>query len=110
MANKKCVLPEGSYRKQLKGYEEVVVPPLKPRPFDSHERLVPITELPAWAHPAFAVQSTVLVLVTYMAGFLRLEPHPKPLVQDRYVFGRELASMRPHGCRKDKCRPFDHAL
>ena len=29
MANKKCQLPEGSYRKQRKGYEEVHVPALK---------------------------------------------------------------------------------
>ena len=29
MANKRCQLPEGSYRKQRKGYEEVHVPALK---------------------------------------------------------------------------------
>ena len=37
MANKRCQLPEGSYRKQRKGYEEVHVPALKPKPFDADE-------------------------------------------------------------------------
>ena len=36
MANKRCQLPEGSYRKQRKGYEEVHVPALKP-PFDAEQ-------------------------------------------------------------------------
>ncbi len=37
MANKRCQLPEGSFRKQRKGYEEVHVPALKPKPFDPDE-------------------------------------------------------------------------
>jgi len=37
MANKKCQLPDGSFRKQRKGYEEVHVPALKPQPYDSDE-------------------------------------------------------------------------
>lgn len=72
MSNKKCTLPEGksfysvtfdddgnlfgcsgSFRKQRKGYEEVHVPALKPKPFDSEEILVPIEKLPAYAQPAF---------------------------------------------------------
>ena len=36
MANKRCQLPDGSYRKQRKGYEEVHVPALK-KPFDENE-------------------------------------------------------------------------
>ncbi|PZC71642.1 hypothetical protein B5X24_HaOG212853 [Helicoverpa armigera] len=42
MANKRCQLPPGSFRKQRKGYEEVHVPALKPKPFDEGETLVPI--------------------------------------------------------------------
>ena len=53
MANKKCNLPEGSFRKQRKGYEEVHVPPLKPKPFGADEILLPIEKLPAYAQPAF---------------------------------------------------------
>ncbi|KAK0183321.1 hypothetical protein PV327_001372 [Microctonus hyperodae] len=34
MANKRCQLPDGSFRKQRKGYEEVHVPALKPKPFE----------------------------------------------------------------------------
>ena len=52
MANKRCQLPEGSYRKQRKGYEEVHVPALK-KPFDSDETLVAIEKLPKYAQPAF---------------------------------------------------------
>ena len=37
MANKKCQLPDGSFRKQRKGYEEVHVPALKPKSFDEGE-------------------------------------------------------------------------
>jgi pre-mRNA-splicing helicase BRR2 len=37
MANKKCDLPEGSQRIQCSGYDEIYVPPLKPKPFDRNE-------------------------------------------------------------------------
>ncbi|KAL5015950.1 hypothetical protein ScPMuIL_005539 [Solemya velum] len=53
MANKRCQLPDGSYRKQRKGYEEVHVPALKPKSFDQDESLVPIDRLPAFAQFAF---------------------------------------------------------
>jgi hypothetical protein len=41
------------FRKQKKGYEEVHVPALKPKPFAADEDLVPIEKLPAYAQPAF---------------------------------------------------------
>ncbi|XP_070541263.1 U5 small nuclear ribonucleoprotein 200 kDa helicase-like [Ptychodera flava] len=53
MANKRCQLPDGSYRKQRKGYEEVHVPALKPKPFDANESLISIERLPKYAQPAF---------------------------------------------------------
>ena len=53
MANKRCELPEGSYRAPKKGYEEVHVPALKPRPLEKGEELVKISDLPEWAQPAF---------------------------------------------------------
>ncbi|KAH9520256.1 hypothetical protein Btru_060375 [Bulinus truncatus] len=53
MANKRCQLPDGSYRKQRKGYEEVHVPALKPKPFDNEETLVSIDRLPKFAQAAF---------------------------------------------------------
>lgn len=37
MANKRCQLPDGSFRKQRKGYEEVHVPALKAKPFGENE-------------------------------------------------------------------------
>ncbi|GLU00132.1 hypothetical protein SLE2022_175240 [Rubroshorea leprosula] len=53
MANKKCDLPLGSYRHTSKGYEEVHVPALKPKPLESDERFVKISDMPDWAQPAF---------------------------------------------------------
>ena len=40
-------------RTTKKGYEEVHVPALKPKPFADNEKLVAIQELPEWAQPAF---------------------------------------------------------
>lgn len=53
MANKKCELPLGSYRNHSKGYEEVHVPALKPKPLAPGEELVKISSMPNWAQPAF---------------------------------------------------------
>lgn len=53
MANKRCQLPDGSFRKQRKGYEEVHVPALKPKPFDDKEELQPIEKLPKYVQPVF---------------------------------------------------------
>lgn len=53
MANKKCELPLGSYRNHSKGYEEVHVPALKPKPLAADETLVKISAMPSWAQPAF---------------------------------------------------------
>ncbi|OAD55878.1 hypothetical protein WN48_04172 [Eufriesea mexicana] len=53
MANKRCQLPDGSFRKQRKGYEEVHVPALKPKPFADNEKLYPIDQLPKYVQPAF---------------------------------------------------------
>ncbi|PKA59387.1 DEAD-box ATP-dependent RNA helicase ISE2, chloroplastic [Apostasia shenzhenica] len=53
MANKKCELPPGSYRTPHKGYEEVHVPALKPKPLGAGETLIKISEMPDYARPAF---------------------------------------------------------
>uniref|UniRef100_A0A7I4Y827 U5 small nuclear ribonucleoprotein 200 kDa helicase n=1 Tax=Haemonchus contortus TaxID=6289 RepID=A0A7I4Y827_HAECO len=53
MSNKRCELPDGSYRKQKKSYEEIHVPALKPKPFAEGEKLIDISELPKWVQPAF---------------------------------------------------------
>lgn len=54
MSNKQCKLPEGSFQKQKKGYEEITIPGVKPPPFLGDERLIPISELPEWAQPGFS--------------------------------------------------------
>uniref|UniRef100_A0A8C5CI20 Small nuclear ribonucleoprotein U5 subunit 200 n=1 Tax=Gadus morhua TaxID=8049 RepID=A0A8C5CI20_GADMO len=55
MANKRCQLPDGSFRKQRKGYEEVHVPALKPKPFadDEVRVLLGIDKLPKYAQAGF---------------------------------------------------------
>ncbi|KAK3540085.1 hypothetical protein QTP70_025649, partial [Hemibagrus guttatus] len=53
MANKRCQLPDGSFRKQRKGYEEVHVPALKPKPFSEDETLVAIEKMPKYSQAAF---------------------------------------------------------
>ncbi|KAJ1680235.1 Pre-mRNA splicing [Spiromyces aspiralis] len=53
MTNTKCRLPEGSFKRSRKGYEEIHVPHPNAPPLAKDERLVPIEELPEWARPAF---------------------------------------------------------
>lgn len=54
MSNKKCKLPDGSFKRTKKGYEEIHVPAPKSKPVVQGEN-VPITAFPEWAHPAFTV-------------------------------------------------------
>ncbi|XP_062366763.1 U5 small nuclear ribonucleoprotein 200 kDa helicase isoform X1 [Cinclus cinclus] len=53
MANKRCQLPDGSFRRQRKGYEEVHVPALKPKAFGADEQLVSVEKLPKYAQAGF---------------------------------------------------------
>ncbi|KAI8902750.1 Sec63 Brl domain-containing protein [Globomyces pollinis-pini] len=53
MSNKKVKLPEGSFKRSKKGYEEVHIPPPKVKPMKSGEKLKPINTLPEWARAAF---------------------------------------------------------
>eukprot|EP00959_Pyramimonas_sp_CCMP1952_P228408 4775557-Pyramimonas_sp.AAC.1 len=39
--------------RQKKGYEEVHVPALKPKPFGEDEKLVQIADMPEWSQEAF---------------------------------------------------------
>lgn len=50
--NAKVRLPEGSFKRSKKGYEEIHVPAPTAKPLDPSE-LVPISGLPHWAQPAF---------------------------------------------------------
>lgn len=59
MANKKCELPTKSYRTTGKGYEEVHVPHLKPKPFAEGEEMVKISDMPDWAQAAFPGMKTL---------------------------------------------------
>ena len=52
MSNKKCDLPDTSWRAMKKGYEEVHVPAIK-SVIPKDEKLVKISELPEWTQKAF---------------------------------------------------------
>ena len=63
MGNKKCQLPEGSFRKQKKGYEEVHVPAQKHKKLEDFVRK-PIEDLPRYVQPAFEGFKTLNVIQT----------------------------------------------
>ena len=65
MDNKKCQLPDGSFRKQRKGYEEVHVPALKPKPFKEGEVI-----------KRFLLQWTQDLNWTYPNKHLSIQSHP----------------------------------
>ena len=52
MTNKKCELPDKSWRAMKKGYEEVHVPAVR-NVISKDEKLVPIQDYPSWTHDAF---------------------------------------------------------
>jgi pre-mRNA-splicing helicase BRR2 len=52
MSNKTTKLPQGSFKRAKKGYEEIHVPAPKSKPVATGE-LVPITNLPEWARQGF---------------------------------------------------------
>ena len=54
MSNKKCKLPDGSFRHSRKGFEEIHVPAPK-KQVGSDDELVPVSKLPEWARVAFTV-------------------------------------------------------
>jgi len=58
MSNKKCKLPEGSFKRARKSYEEIHVPAPKQKPVTPGD-LVPIDELPPWAREAFTGTRTL---------------------------------------------------
>lgn len=54
MSNKECRLPEGTWRAQKKGYEEVHVPAVRTKMAAEEEKArIKISSLPKWAHGAF---------------------------------------------------------
>ncbi|EEB07212.1 U5 snRNP complex subunit Brr2 [Schizosaccharomyces japonicus yFS275] len=59
MSNKSVKLPEGSYKRTGKGYEEIHVPAPEKKPMEPNEKLVPITDMPEWTHEAFTGTQTL---------------------------------------------------
>ncbi|KAJ1655811.1 Pre-mRNA-splicing helicase BRR2 [Dispira simplex] len=59
MSNRKVKLPEGSFKRTKRGYEEIHVPAPTPPPYGEDEQLVSIPSLPEWVQPAFAGARTL---------------------------------------------------
>ncbi|KAK1926565.1 putative Pre-mRNA splicing factor [Papiliotrema laurentii] len=60
MSRKKVKLPEGSFKRQFKGYEEIHVPEPKRREAGDKEWM-PVSKMPAWTQPVWAsVKATQL--------------------------------------------------
>ena len=53
MTNKRCKLPEKSYKVAHKGFEEIHIPAPQPEPIDPNEKLVSIQELPKYFQDSF---------------------------------------------------------
>jgi pre-mRNA-splicing helicase BRR2 len=58
MSNKKVTLPDGSFKRSKKGYEEIHVPAPRSKPVQSNE-LVLIEDLPFWVRTAFEGNKTL---------------------------------------------------
>ena len=52
MSNKRCKLPESSFKRAKKGYEEIHVPAPKQKPLNDSE-IVSMDKLPEWAREDF---------------------------------------------------------
>lgn len=60
MSRKKVKLPEGSFKRQFKGYEEIHVPEPKRRQAGTNE-YIPVSKMPAWTQPVWqSVKATTL--------------------------------------------------
>lgn len=53
MSNKKVKLPQGSFKRSGKGYEEIHVPIPEKKPMAADESPVQIASLPSWTHPVW---------------------------------------------------------
>ncbi|CAI9778977.1 unnamed protein product [Fraxinus pennsylvanica] len=95
MANRKCELPLGSYRNHKKGYEEVHVPALKPKPLAAGEKLVKISEMPDWAQAAFE-------------GMRELNRVQRKVYETAALQCRKCLIMCTYWVRKDQCCHAHH--
>lgn len=93
MSNKTTKLPQGSFKRAKKGYEEIHVPAPKSKPVVAGE-FVPISDLPEWARQgfpglktlnrvqsklypiAFGTDEPILLCAPTGAGKARFVPHP----------------------------------
>lgn len=61
MSKKKVTLPEGSFKREFKGYEEIHVPAPKKRVVQAGETPVKVSSMPSWTHSVFnSVKATQL--------------------------------------------------
>jgi pre-mRNA-splicing helicase BRR2 len=71
MSNKKCDLPDTSWRAMKKGYEEVHVPAIR-SVIPKDEKLIQVSELPPWTHSCFKGTFKRILVTTLLAPFSHL--------------------------------------
>lgn len=59
LTNSKIKLPQGAAQQIKKSFDIITIPPPEPRPMTDSERLVQISELPAWAQQVFPSSETI---------------------------------------------------
>ncbi|KAG0354547.1 DEIH-box ATPase [Podila minutissima] len=67
MSNKKVLIPEGSFRRQKKGYEEVHVP--QPKKPSTDRKKIAQKDLPQWIHDCFPYGLNEIQSVVYPIAF-----------------------------------------
>ncbi|KAF9159441.1 DEIH-box ATPase [Actinomortierella ambigua] len=67
MSNKKVIVPEGSFQRQKKGYEEVHVPP--PKKPTEDRKLIGKADLPSWIQSCFPQGLNPIQSVVYPTAF-----------------------------------------
>jgi hypothetical protein len=99
---------QGSFRTTHKGYEEVHVPPLKPKPFSDGERLVKIQELPEWMHPAFAGMKELNRIQSKVCSSLKPTGYSWSYLASR--IGHLVPIWQPHIGSRARCCASDVSL
>ena len=82
MSNKMTKLPQGSFKRAKKGYEEIHVPAPKSKPVTTGE-LVPITNLPEWARHGFPGLKTLNRVQSKLYPIAFGTDEPIPLCSNR---------------------------
>jgi hypothetical protein len=107
MSNKKCKLPDGSFKRSRKGFEEIHVPAPK-KHAGSDNDLIPITSLPEWTRAAFIVPKLNRVQGKLFPSHLAPTSHycSTQVFQALYTSDENVFIGAPRGSGKTICAEF----